>query len=284
MEKENILWTTIISPKSKFLNLNIKELLKYRDLVFLFVKRDFVIQYKQTILGPLWYIIQPLISTLLFTFVFGNLAKLSTDNIPYVLFYYSGTMAWSFFEKIFKDASDTFVVNADLFNKVYFPRLTVPISKVFINFLSFLIQLLFLVLLYLYYVLYLNQQIKPSIFIIFLPLLLIWLCALALGLGLIITSITTKYRDLKQLISFGINLWMYATPIVYPLSQVPFQYKYLYYINPVSAPIELFRVLLFQKGFVPFNMIITSITFSILSLFIGLLIFNHNERNFIDLV
>lgn len=284
MKKDSIRWTTIITPNNKIIDLKIKELIKYRDLILLFIKRDFTTQYKQTILGPLWYVIQPLISTILFTFVFGNLAKLSTDNIPYVLFYYSGTMTWTLFEKIFKDASDTFVVNADLFSKVYFPRLTVPISKIFINLISFLIQFILLTVFYIYYVYFLKYPITPTLNLLFIPLILIWLSSLSLGLGLIITSITTKYRDLKQLITFGVNLWMYVTPIVYPLSQVPTQYKWLYYINPVSAPIELFRIVSFGKGFVPFNMILTSVIVSVISLFFGLIIFNHNERNFIDLV
>lgn len=284
MKNDSKYWTTIITPNNKIINLNIKELIKYRDLILLFIKRDFTTQYKQTILGPLWYVIQPLISTILFTFVFGNIAKLSTDNIPYVLFYYSGTMTWTLFEKIFKDASDTFVVNADLFSKVYFPRLTVPISKIFINLISFLIQFILLTVFYIYYVYFLKYPITPTLNLLFIPLILIWLSSLSLGLGLIITSITTKYRDLKQLIAFGVNLWMYVTPIVYPLSQVSTQYKWLYYINPVSAPIELFRIVSFGKGFVPFNMILTSIIVSVISLFFGLIIFNHNERNFIDLV
>ena len=277
-------WKTIIKPNSKLIDLKIKELIRYRDLIILFIKRDFITQYKQTILGPLWYVIQPLISTVLFTFVFGNLAKLSTDSIPYVLFYYSGTMMWNFFEKVFKDASDTFIVNADLFSKVYFPRLTVPVSKIFINLLSFAIQIILLSIIYIYYIFILQNPIKPTIYIFILPFLLIWLSLLALGLGLIISSITTKYRDLRQLITFGINLWMYATPIVYPLSQVPSQFKWVYYMNPVSAPIELFRIISFGKGYVPMNMIITSIAITIMSLFIGLIIFNHNERNFIDIV
>ena len=193
-------------------------------------------------------------------------------------------MTWTLFEKIFKDASDTFVVNADLFSKVYFPRLTVPISKIFINLISFLIQFILLTVFYIYYVYFLKYPITPTLNLLFIPLILIWLSSLSLGLGLIITSITTKYRDLKQLIAFGVNLWMYVTPIVYPLSQVSTQYKWLYYINPVSAPIELFRIVSFGKGFVPFNMILTSIIVSVISLFFGLIIFNHNERNFIDLV
>lgn len=281
MENGDEDWTTVIRPKGKFFDLHLGELIHYRDLVFLFVKRDFVIQYKQTVLGPLWYVIQPLISTVLFIFVFGNLAKISTDGVPYVLFYYGGTMLWSFFESNFKNASDTFSSNADVFNKVYFPRLTVPISRVFINLLALSIQLLLLCAFYAYYLMT-GTAVRPNAGIAFFPLLLIWIASLGVGLGLIVSSITTKYRDLKQLVSFGINLWMYATPIVYPLSTIPREYKWLYYLNPVSAPIESFRIAFFGRGEVPAGMMISSAVIAVTGLILGLLFFNRGERTFID--
>lgn len=282
-KKENIdfRWTTILRPEHKLLDLKLGEVIKYRDLIFLFVKRDFTTQYKQTILGPLWYVIQPLISTIMFTFIFGNLANISTDGIPYVLFYYGGTMLWTFFEKCFKDSSDTFTTNADIFGKVYFPRLTVPISKVFINMIGLAIQFALLIIFYAYY-LFIRTPVQPTWYALLFPLIILWIACLGTGMGLIISAITTKYRDLKQLISFGINLWMYATPIVYPLSQIPGKYSWLFYVNPVSAPIELFRVFFYGAGYVPPAMILSSVGMSIVFLCLGLITFNQGERTFID--
>lgn len=280
-EEKDTDWTTVLRPEHKILDLKLREVIKYRDLVFLFVKRDFTTQYKQTILGPLWYVIQPLISTIMFIFIFGNLAKISTDGIPYILFYYGGTMLWTFFEKNFKDSSDTFTTNADIFGKVYFPRLTVPISKVFINLIGLMIQFVLLVIFYAYYH-FTNEPVRPTWYVLCFPLIILWLACLGTGMGLIISAITTKYRDLKQLIAFGINLWMYATPIVYPLSQIPVKYSWVFYVNPVSAPIEIFRVWFYGAGYVPPAMIFSSIAMSILFLCLGLITFNQGERTFID--
>lgn len=274
-------WTTILRPEHGILDLKLREVVKYRDLVFLFVKRDFITQYKQTILGPLWYVIQPLISTIMFAFVFGNLANISTDGVPYILFYYGGTMLWTYFEKCFKDASDTFTNNADIFGKVYFPRLTVPLSKVFINMLGLSIQFALLIVFYAYYLIR-GSSVVPTWYALCFPLIVLWLAALSTGMGLIITAITTKYRDLKQLIAFGINLWMYATPIVYPLSQIPKAYSWVFYVNPVSAPIELFRVFFYGAGYVPPLMIASSVAMSLVFLFLGLIAFGKGERTFID--
>lgn len=278
---KNETWTTILRPEHKLLDLKLREVIKYRDLIGLFVKRDFITQYKQTILGPLWYVIQPLISTLMFAFVFGNLANISTDGVPYILFYYGGTMLWTYFEKCFRDSSDTFTINADLFSKVYFPRLTVPISKVFINMLGLAIQFGLLIIFYAYYLLT-KSPVHPTWYALLFPLLILWIAALGTGMGLIITSITTKYRDLKQLIAFGINLWMYATPIVYPLSQIPQKYSWVFYVNPVSAPIELFRVWFYGAGYVPPYMIVSSLIMSVFFLFLGLVSFSNGERTFVD--
>lgn len=274
-------WSTVIKPETKLIDLKLRELIRYRDLVGLFIKRDFVTHYKQTVLGPLWYLIQPLISTVLFTFVFGNLANISTEGVPYVLFYYGGTMLWTFFESNFKNASDTFTANADLFSKVYFPRLAVPISRVFINLVAFGIQFALLSAFYVYY-LATGAPIRASLLALALPALLVWLAALGMGMGLIISSLTTKYRDLKQLVSFGINLWMYATPIVYPLSQIPPRFAWLYYLNPVSAPIELFRVAFYGTGGVPPTMLASSVAMAAVFLFLGLIFFNRGERTFVD--
>lgn len=276
-------WTTVLVPEEKLLNLKLREVIRYRDLIFLFVKRDFTTQYKQTILGPLWYVIQPLISTVLFTFVFGNLARLSTNGIPYILFYYSGTMLWTFFEKCFKDSSDTFTTNADVFSKVYFPRLTVPISKIFINGIGLLIQFLLLLVFIIYFIV-IKAPIHFTFYSLLFPLIVLWLALLGTGMGLIISAITTKYRDLKQLITFGMNLWMYGTPIVYPLSQVPEAYSWIFYLNPVSAPIELFRVWFYGAGTVSGQMIASSLIMTAVFFFMGLVAFNKGERTFIDVV
>ncbi len=274
-------WTTIIRPEHKLLDLRLAEVIRYRDLILLFVKRDFTTQYKQTVLGPLWYVVQPLLSTVMFTFVFGNLAKISTEGIPYLLFYYSGTMLWTYFEKCFKDSSDTFISNADVFGKVYFPRLTVPISKVLINMVGLSIQFMLLIIFYIYY-LFTKVSIELSWNVLLFPAIVVWLASLGTGMGLVMSAITTKYRDLKQLIAFGVNLWMYATPIVYPLSQIPKDYAWLIYMNPVSAPIELFRVFFFNVGYVPAAMVTSSLLFTVAFLFIGLITFNQGERTFID--
>lgn len=280
-DKQNEQWTTIITPNNKLIDLKLKEVIRYRDLIFLFVKRDFITKYKQTVLGPLWYVIQPLISTIMFAFIFGNLAKISTEGLPYLLFYYGGTMFWSYFENCFKDASDTFTANAALFGKVYFPRLTVPLSRIFINMIAFFIQFCLLMCFFTYYVL-IDQGVSFSFSMLFLPLIVLWLAALGIGLGLIVSAITTKYRDIKQLVTFGVGLWMYATPIVYPLSEVPESYAWLFYLNPVSAPIEFFRITFYGVGRVPSQMILSSLIFSFIAVLLGLIIFNRNERTFID--
>jgi ABC-type polysaccharide/polyol phosphate export systems, permease component len=274
-------WTTVIKPQNGLFDLRLREVIHYRDLIFLFVKRDFVTKYKQTILGPLWYVIQPLISTFMFAFVFGNLANISTDGIPYILFYYGGTMLWTYFETCFKDSSDTFITNASLFGKVYFPRLTVPLSRMLINMIALGIQFALLVVFYAYY-LVTKSPVQPTWYALLFPFLILWIAALGIGLGLIVSSITTKYRDIKQLVTFGVNLWMYATPIVYPLSQIPKNYAWVFYVNPVSAPIELFRVFFYGAGYVPPAMIISSACISLVCLIFGLVIFTRNQRTFID--
>lgn len=275
-------WTAVLRPEHRIFDLKLRELVRYRDLILLFVKRDFVTQYKQTILGPLWYVIQPLISTIMFAFVFGNLANISTDGVPYILFYYGGTMLWTYFEKCFKDSSDTFTNNADIFSKVYFPRLSVPISKMLVNMIGLGIQFALLAVFYAYY-LVTGTNVSPNWWALLFPALVVWIAALGTGMGLIITSITTKYRDLKQLIAFGINLWMYATPIVYPLSQIPKQYSWVFYVNPVSAPIELFRVWFYGAGYVSPLMIATSVAMTAFFLVMGLVFFVKGERTFVDI-
>ena len=276
-------WDLIIEPKRKLLDLPIREVIRYRDLIVLFIKRDFVTQYKQTILGPLWFVISPLISTVMYIFVFGNLARLSTDGVPQILFYYAGTMLWAFFSSCFTDASNIFVTNKDLFGKVYFPRLTVPISNVFGNLTKVAVQFVFLLIFFIYY-LVTADVLKPSFAVLAFPLLLVWIAALGTGMGMIISSLTTKYRDLRILVTFSLNLAMYATPVVYPISQIPKRFSWVLYANPVSVPVELFRVWFYGAGTVTVGVACISIAETILLLFLGLIMFNQNERSFIDVV
>jgi len=274
-------WTLVLGPKKKFLDINIREIIRYRDLVWLFVRRDFATVYKQTILGPLWFIINPLFTTVMYTFVFGNLAKIGTDGIPYLLFYYGGTMLWHYFSSCLTNSADIFSSNSGLFGKVYFPRLVVPISKIFSNMVTLGIQFGTLMVFYVYYLLK-GSPIQPSYWMLAFPLLIVWLAALASGIGMIVSSLTTKYRDLRHLFGFGVSLWMYGTPIIYPLSQIPKQYAWAFYINPVSAPIELFRIWFYGAGTVPIGMIASSLGMTAVFLFFGLVFFGHNEKTFID--
>lgn len=276
-------WDLILEPKNKLLDLKIREIIRYRDLVFMFVKRDFATAYKQTILGPLWYIIQPLVSTIMYTFVFGNLANIGTDGIPYILFYYGGTMLWTYFSSTFTSASAVFTTNSAMFGKVYFPRLTVPISTTIGHIIKLGIQFATLLVFYFYYM-FTGSPIKPSWWVLAFPLLIIWIGFLGCGLGMIISALTTKYRDLNQLVTFGISLAMYATPIVYPLSEAPANLEWVFYINPMSAPVELFRIWFYGAGNVPGDMIALSLGMTAFFFFIGLVLFNRNERTFVDVI
>jgi len=276
-------WDLIIEPKRKLLDLQIRELIRYRDLIFLFIKRDFVTQYKQTILGPLWFVINPLISTIMYTFVFGNLAKIGTDGIPYTLFYYSGAMLWTFFSGCFLDSSNLFLTNANIFGKVYFPRLVVPINYVFSKAIKVLVQFVMLLAFFAYH-LFIGTPLQPSWFVLLFPFLIIWLAAIGVGAGIIISSLTTKYRDLQQLVTFAIGLAMYATPVVFPLSEIPQRFSWVAYANPVCAPIELFRLWFFGAATVNTYMILSSVGITVLLVIVGLILFNQNEQNFIDVV
>ncbi|MEL3907648.1 MAG: ABC transporter permease [Treponemataceae bacterium] len=282
-EKTEESWDLIIQPKRNLLDIPFREVIQYRDLISLFIKRDFVIQYKQTILGPLWFIVSPLISTIMYTFVFGNLAKLSTDGIPHILFYYGGTMLWTFFSDCFINATDIFSNNINLFGKVYFPRLTVPISNVALNATKLGIQFLFLLCFFVYYFVT-TDLLNPSFAIFAFPVLLIWIATMATGAGMIVSSLTTKYKDLRHLVGFALGLAMYATPVVYPLSEIPAQFKWLVYVNPMCAPMELFRIWFYGAGNVSQGVIILSVCTTILLGFLGLIMFNQNDQNFIDVM
>jgi lipopolysaccharide transport system permease protein len=276
-------WDLVIEPRSKWYDLRLKQLKRYKDLLFLFVRRDFVSLYKQTILGPLWFFIQPIITSFMFTLVFGNLAKISTDGVPPVLFYLCGITLWNYFSETLTKTSDTFIANASIFGKVYFPRLIVPLSVVISNLIKFGVQFaLFLTIWSFYFFTTDKVQATPAIFLI--PFLIILMGFMGLGFGIIITSMTTKYRDLKFLIAFGVQLMMYASPIVYPLSIVPDKYKWVVIANPVTSVIETFKYAFLGVGELNMNHLAYSTLFTVLLCAFGAVIFNRVEKSFMDTV
>ena len=275
----------VITPYRGWFDLNLYEIWRYRDLLWIFVKRDFTTFYKQTILGPIWFFIQPLISTIVFTVIFNRVAGIPTDEIPPFLFYMSGIIAWNYFSSCLTSTSGTFTTNAGLFGKVYFPRVIVPLSTVVSGLFRFGVQLLMFLGFYFYYLKLGKYQINPSVqILLFLPILIIQMAMLGQGLGMIISSLTTKYRDLNYLVSFGTQLMMYASPIVYPLSVVPENYKLYILANPMTPVIEGFRQAFIGKGIMEINLLIYSTVFSLITFLIGLLVFNKIEKNFIDTV
>ncbi|MDD3173220.1 MAG: ABC transporter permease [Herbinix sp.] len=276
-------WTLVIKPKTGWFDINLRELWQYRDLVCLFVKRNYSSMYKQTILGPLWFIISPLITVLIFTVVFGNIAKIPTDGMPQFLFYMAGNTLWSYFSYCMNSTATTFTSNSVLFGKVYFPRLTMPLSTVIFGFISFLIQLALFLGFVLYYT-FTGSIVCPNIYILITPLLVLQVALLGLGFGIIISSLTTKYRDLTILVSFGIQLWMYATPIVYPISGLSDQYKFIIMLNPMSSIVETFRYAFLGSGSLPLNYLLYSSIVTIIVLGIGIVIFSKVEKTFIDTV
>lgn len=280
MQQDNI---TVIKAKRGFFNLKLKELWKYRDLVFLLVKRDFKNSYKQTILGPLWIAINPLLSTLVFTVIFGMIANISTDGMPQFLFYMSGNVLWGFFASCLNKSSATFLGNARIFGKVYFPRLAVPVSNILYNSVNFLVQFVMFLALALIYM-FTGSNVHPNLCVLLLPALLIMCAFLGTGCGLIISSVTTKYRDLGVLVSFGVTLWMYVTPIVYPVSQVPENFRQLVLINPVAPIVETFRYAFLGAGTFPWKYLILSAIATVIILAVGLVVFNQVEKDFIDTV
>lgn len=280
MHRENI---TVITSKRKLLNFNIKELWQYRDLVMLFVKRDLKNSYKQTVLGPLWIIINPFLSTFVFTVIFGMIANISTDGMPQFLFYMSGNVLWFFFSSCLNRSSSTFLSNARLFGKVYFPRLVMPLSGIIYNSITFVVQFaMFLILILIY--MFTGANVHPNFLVCLLPLLMIQTSLLGTGFGLIISSLTTKYRDLNILVSFGITLWMYLTPIVYPTSQVPENLRWLILLNPVAPIVETFRFAFLGSGTFEWLYLLISMVVTVLVLLFGIMVFNQVEKDFIDTV
>lgn len=276
-------WTNIIRPVSGWFDLHLMELWRYRDLIMLFVRRDFVSIYKQTILGPLWYLIQPIMTTLIFTVIFGKVAQISTDGLPQVMFYLSGVVAWRYFADSLEKTSNTFVANAHIFGKVYFPRLAVPLSVVISNLIAFAIQLLLFAGLWGYFYAK-GTTIQLQFAVLFLPLLILQMALLGLGCGIIISSLTTKYRDLTQLVGFGVQLWMYATPVVYPSSIVPEKYQWLMALNPMASIIETFRYVFLGTGTVDISNVVTSVVMTLVILLVGVVLFSRIEKSFMDTV
>lgn len=276
-------WSLIIKPTTGWFEFNLEDLWRYRDLLYMFVKRDFVSVYQQTILGPIWYFLQPVLTTLTFTIVFGNIAQISTDGLPQVLFYLSGIIGWNYFSDCLNATSGTFSSNAAIFGKVYFPRLIAPLSTVISNLIKFSIQFL----LFLCFLIYFNSRganVNPNITILITPLLLLLMAGLGLGFGIIISSLTTKYRDLRFLITFGVQLLMYATPVIYPLSALPEKYKFIVMANPMTPVIETFRYAYLGGGsFDPLHLVYSGFVM-VVTLFIALMIFNKVEKNFMDTV
>lgn len=276
-------WNLVIKGHTSLFDLKFNDLWRYRDLLWMFVKRDFVSFYKQTVLGPLWFFIQPLFTTLVFTFVFGNLAKISTDGLPQQLFYLSGITAWNYFSDCLTKTSTVFRDNASIFGKVYFPRLIMPLSIVVSNLVRFLVQLLLLVLMMFYFGMQ-GASFEVTYYIIFFPFLVVLMALLGLGLGLIITAMTTKYRDLTFLVSFGVQLLMYGTTVIYPLSAAPAKYKSIIELNPMTGIIEAFRFSFLGKGEFSLWSIGYSVLVTLIVLFLGVIIFNKTEKNFVDTI
>jgi lipopolysaccharide transport system permease protein len=276
-------WDKDIGPQRNLFDLRLRELWHSYDLIMLFVRRDFVATYTQTILGPLWYLIQPLLTTITLTIIFGDFAKLSTNGLPKFLFYMSGTVIWTYFASCLTRTSDTFINNADVFGKVYFSRLAVPVSILISNLIAFAIQFaLFLTSMVIFALR--GSVLYPNWFILLTPILLLMMAGLGFGFGVIVSSLTTKYRDLRFLVQFGVQLLMYATPVIYPISSIPSQYRILIELNPISAIVEAFRYAYLGGGTVDLAQLAYSFAFMIVVIVIGVVIFNRVEATFMDTI
>ncbi len=286
MKSKQTNYTLRIQPRAKLLNLNLEELWRYRDLLYMYVKRDIVTFYKQTVLGPIWFFIQPIFMTVIYMFVFGGLAGLSTDGIPQPLFYLSGIILWQYFSESLTKTSDTFFTNQTIFGKVYFPRLIAPLSVTISGLLKMSIQFGLFIIVYIY-ILAKGTHVSPNLHALLFPILILMLACLSLGFGTIITSLTTKYRDFKFLMTFGIQLWMYATPVIYPLSVMKGNYeKYMWIIqaNPLTAIMETFKYGFLGEGTFSWWALGYSFLFTLIILVGGMIIFNRVERTFMDII
>ena len=277
-------WTLVIRPHTRLFDLHLADVWRYRDLLWMFVRRDFVAVYKQTILGPLWFFIQPLLTTLIFTIIFSGVAKIPTDGFPAMLFYLAGMTPWNYFSTCLTKTSNTFVANAGIFGKVYFPRLIVPLSIVVSTIIQFGIQFLLFIAVLVYY-LVAGAAISPQWgwIVVLTPALVLLMAALGLGAGILVSSLTTKYRDFTFLIAFGVQLMMYGTPIIYPMSSIPEKWRWLIQLNPMTAPVEAFRAV-FLGGPIPWSALGFSTAITAVLLFVGIVIFNKVEKSFMDTV
>ena len=278
MEKFDV----VIVPKTGWFDINLKELWKYRDLISLFVKRNFISLYKQTILGPAWAIVQPLLTTVIFTIIFGSMAGLSADGVPSFLFYMSGTIAWTYFSTCLTNTADTFTRNAAILGKVYFPRLVMPLSTVLTNLIALSIQFLMFLCFLFYY--WLKGKVHPNLYVLLVPILVLQMAMLSLGSGIIISALTTKYRDLQMLVGFGVQLWMYGTPVAYDIRIIPQKYMGLYMLNPMTPVINTFRTALLGIGGFQLRYYLSGWALTIIILFAGIVLFNHVEKTFMDTV
>ena len=278
-------WTTEIRPKDKLLSVDFKEIWQYRDLMTLFVKRNIITQYKQTILGPLWFVIQPMMTTVMYMVVFGGIAKISTDGLPQPLFYLAGISFWQYFADCLTKTSNTFVNNAGIFGKVYFPRLVTPLSDVISNLVRFGIQFGLFLLVSLYYAIFTDAIIQPNWYALLFPVLVAMLAGLALGFGILFSSMTTKYRDLQLLLSFFVSLWMYATPVIYPLSTITNNtLRIVMQLNPLTGIVEFFKYGMLGVGNHEWWMLGYSFGFMIVLLAVGIVVFNKVQKSFMDTV
>ena len=276
----------VIRPTRGWLQLNLGEIWQYRDLLFLLVHRDFVAKYKQTILGPAWFVLQPLLTTVVFSIVFGEIAKIPTDYLPPMLFYLAGLLGWNYFAQTFQSTSVTLIGNAGLFGKVYFPRLVVPLSAVISNLFAFALQLATLLAVWIYFKLFTSAGglFGFSASIVWFPLVLLQVAALSLGVGLWLSALTAKYRDFTFLSGFIIQIWMYATPVIYPLSQIPEKWRWIAVLNPMTMPVEAIRIMFLGQGTVVGAYVLLSLSITVLLLLSGILVFNKIEKTFVDTV
>lgn len=278
-------WTTVIRPKTGWFDLDLEELWQYRDLVVMFVKRNFTVLYKQTILGPAWILLNPLLTTVIFNVVFGTIAGIGTDGVPSFLFYMAGNTMWTFFASCINNTANTFVANSQVFGKVYFPRLTMPLSQVLTSLINFVIQAAMFLAFWLYFALT-GAPIHMTVWVLYLPVLIVQTMLLGLGVGIIVSSLTTKYRDLAIAVGFGVTLWMYASPVVYPLSSLTGSPRLalLMRLNPMTAPIEAFRMATLGTGTVSAGSVAYSLVFTAVALVLGVVLFSRVEKTFMDTV
>lgn len=286
MKEDKSEWTSVIEPRERLLKVNLREVWSYRDLCSLFIKRNITTQFKQTIFGPLWYIIQPVMTVVIYMVVFGGIAKISTDGLPQPLFYLSGICLWQYFSDCLTKTSSTFIDNASIFGKVYFPRLVIPLANVISNLLRFCVQFgLFLIVYAIYQIWIIPGEIHTNWYILLLPLLVAMLAGLALGFGILFSSLTTKYRDISLLLEYFVRLWMFATPVIYPLSTIDNEkLRFVMSLNPLTGIVEAFKYAMLGEGQFSWAMLAYSFVFMIVLLSVGVVIFNRVQKTFMDTV